>query len=163
MGRKCDVNSVTKLFDGRSAEELQLAANVIEGMVQRAKALEQLEKHPLLAEVHTILERIAKETGASLEDILIAELQRFGVDMPSYELRISKYTEQWKKDNATHRNPDNPEETWYSPDGRGNPPKWIQRLLGKKPDPKKDPEGHKEWMRKLKKFRIDRSEVDMAA
>ena len=46
MGRKCDVNSVTKLFDGRSAEELQLAANVIEDMVQRAKALEQLEKHP---------------------------------------------------------------------------------------------------------------------
>jgi hypothetical protein len=163
MGRKCDVNSFKKLFVGRSAEELQLAANVIEDMVQRAKALEQLEEHPLLAEVHTILKDIAKETGASVLDILLAAVRRFVEDMPSFELKVTKLSEQWKKDNATHRNPDNPVQTWHSPDGRGNPARWIRERIGKKPDPKKDPEGCKEWMRKLEQFRVDRSEADTAA
>jgi hypothetical protein len=163
MAKRSHASFLKKWCEHRSLEELKAAVSLIEEAAKRGTAIADLDQHPLVAKVHEAMELAATETGTTTDDVRLAELRRFGEDIASYERRIAKHTEQWKKDHATHRNPDNPVQTWHSPDGRGNPARWIRERIGKKPDPKKDPEGCKEWMRKLEQFRVDRSEADTAA
>jgi hypothetical protein len=51
---------------------------------------------------------------------------------------------------------------WYSPEGKGNPPKWLTEIIGSKPTSGKKTDMDK-WLAKAEKYRVDREETKKAA
>jgi hypothetical protein len=151
---KYDEQSLERYFARMTPEQRQKAQEVLANAGKRDQSMQELVLNPLVEEVHAAIAKAAEETNTSADDIRLAELRLSGTDPRAYENRVTKLTEEWKKKNATHRNPNNPEEIWCSQDGKGNPPKWVRDANGPKPDPKTNPEGHKKWLENLDKFAI---------
>jgi hypothetical protein len=157
---KYDEESLERYFARMTPEQRQKAQEVLAKAGKRDQSMQELEKHPRVEEVHSAIEKAAEETGASTDNIRLAEVNRYVEDLPAYENLITKLTEEWKRKNATHRNPKNPFEYWYSPKRKGNPPGWIRDALGKTPHAIKEPEKYAKWLEDLAQFEVKRNEED---
>lgn len=150
-------------FKNLSDEQLQSLALQSQNELNRREVLATLVDHDDVKKVNQAIEKAAKATGASDIDVRIAEAKKFVDDLPTFYVELGKTIEQWKKENATYRNPDNPDEYWYSPDASGNPPKWVKNAVGSKPDKTKDPKAHEAWVKKLEKYQVNRKGANREA
>lgn len=129
---------------------------------KRLEGLETLPNHTAVASVNSEIQQAAAETGTNVTDIRLAEIKKYVSNLPDFCVELTRACEEWKSEHATYRNPENPDEYWYSPTGSGNPPKWIKEAVDCKPV-----SGHKkdmaEWMKKIERFRVETDQSSEAA
>jgi hypothetical protein len=138
-----------------SDEQLESRFEEFQKELNRRRALATLLEHNEVKKVNQAIQMAAKETDTSEMDVRLAELKKYGDNLPTFYVEMCKTVEEWKKENATYRNPDNPDEYWYSPDGNGNPPKWIRDTVGSKPDRTKEKVKYEGWLKKLENYKTN--------
>jgi hypothetical protein len=134
-------------------DEIRAEIERLEQQDKRMEARETLPKHPSVGKVNQAIQKATVDTGANEIDVRLAEIKNSEMDFSEYYRELKKVVDEWMEEHATYRNPDNPEEYWYSPEGKGNPPKWIINKVGGKPKTKKRSDMDK-WLKKLEPFRV---------
>ena len=140
-------------WEGLSQNQLDKILNYSQKEHGRRSTIQSLSEHDGIKKVNATIRQVAEETGVSEVDIRLAEIKKFIIDIPGFADKVWSIAEAWKREHATHRNPQNPDEYWYSPNEGGNPPKWLKERLGTKPD-KKNTKALDAWTKKLEAFRV---------
>lgn len=146
----------------KSLEELRAVAVSVQNEIAHREGLQNLPTHAAVLAVTETIHKAVEETGTEEEDVRLAEIKANVPNLPDFSVAIQQITAEWKRDNATYRNPGNPEDFWYSPTGTGNPPKWIKKLVGKKPESTRKAD-LTDWLNNLEKFRVETDQSDEAA
>jgi hypothetical protein len=143
-----------------SLEDIQAEIARLQKQAKRMEAMESLHEHDSIKHVTETIQAAMEQTEADEISVRIAELKNSSMDLSEYYRELKKTVDGWMEDHATYRNPDNPDEYWYSPDGKGNPPKWLTALIGKKP--KKGGDMNK-WLENAEMYKVQTKEKKKAA
>jgi hypothetical protein len=146
----------------QTLEEVRAVIAELQRKEQRLVAQATLHEHAAIKKVNESVRNAVQDTGADESDVRIADLKLSSMDLIDFYRDLKATVEKWSKHNATYRNPDNPEDFWYSPDGKGNPPKWLKALVGPKPTTKKQADMDK-WLDKAEKYKVASEDEKKAA
>jgi hypothetical protein len=146
----------------RTIEEVDAQIADLQQEKQQIEALKTLPGHEGVKKLNKSVLQAVQETGAEELNVRIAELMLSSMDLVEFYRGLKNPVDEWMSDNATYRNPDNPEDFWYSPDGKGTPPKWLVALVGAKPKTKK-PSDMDDWLKKAEKYKVNTEEEKKAA
>ena len=146
----------------KTREQLIDDARKIQARIDALEALENLPKHKAVKELNTSVAKAVKETGADEIFVRVAELKMSNVDLVEFYRELKGAVDEWAENHATYRNPDDDSEYWYSPDGKGNPPKWMKDKVGEKPKTKKASDLDA-WLEKAEKFKVKTASTKKAA
>jgi len=157
---------MAKKVEKMTDEEIMFQLDMISKEKERRQALKDLPSHPLVNKVFQSIQHAVKDTGAQDDDVRIAEMLMNAENIPEYVVKVNNALEMWKEENAIFRNPKDRTEYWYSPDSRGNPPKWIRDAIGKKPSKENSKNLEKDmqtWLTKLERFRVNKGKTKKTA